>query len=79
MVEIKNIFSNIPESIHDELFEDIISTENFRIKRIISSGHTTPKDKWYNQDKNEWVIVLKGNAELLFVEGNQIIKMKEGD
>ena len=79
MVEIKNIFSDIPESFHDELFEDIISTENFRIKRIISSRHTTPKDKWYDQDKNEWIMVLKGNAELLFEEGNQIIKMKEGD
>ena len=79
MEESKNIFSNIPESLPDEFFEDIISTENFRIERIISRGHKTPKDKWYDQDKNEWVMVLKGNAELLFEEGNKIIKMKEGD
>lgn len=79
-METKNIFSNIPVSLPEEIFEDIVSTENCKIKRIISKGHNTPKGKWYNQDKNEWVIVLKGYAELLF-EGrnNQIVKMKEGD
>lgn len=78
MTETKNIFSNIPTSLPDEFLEELISTKNIKIERIISRGHTTPKDKWYDQDKNEWVIVLKGNAELSF-EGNINIKMKEGD
>jgi len=79
MEEIKNIFSNIPASLPNEVFEDIISTENFRIEKIISRGHTTPKGKWYNQDKNEFVLVLKGNAELKFEKNNKLIKMKSGD
>lgn len=79
MMNSKNIFSNVPESLPEELFENIVSTENCKIERIISRGHTTPKDEWYNQDKNEFVMVLKGNAELLFEEKNQVIKMKEGD
>jgi len=29
-------------------------------------GHKTPKGKWYNQNKNEFVMILKGSAELLF-------------
>ena len=79
MTEIKNIFSNIPASLPHELLEDIISTENFRIERIISRGHTTPKGKWYDQDKNEFVLVLKGNSELRFEKNNELIKMKGGD
>lgn len=79
MEKIKNIFSNIPASLPNELFEDIISTENCKIERIISRGHTTPKGKWYDQNKNEFVLVLKGNAELRFEKNNKLIKMKVGD
>ena len=66
-----NIFSNIPKHIPQEIFEEIITAENIKIERIISKGHATPDDKWYDQDKNEWVILLKGSAGLLFEgEGN---------
>lgn len=37
-----------------------------RIERIVSHGHASPEDFWYDQDQAEWVIVLKGSAELLF-------------
>jgi len=73
-----NLFKNIPESLPDEILETIIKSKNCKIKRIISKGHTTPEGKWYDQDENEFVLVLKGNAELLF-EDNKKIKMKEGD
>lgn len=75
---VKNIFSNIPKSLPEEHFENLISSENCRIARIISKGHTTKEGEWYDQKENEFVIVLKGNAELLF-EGNNVVKMKEGD
>ena len=78
-MELKNIFSNIPKSLSDELFKELVSSENCKIERIISKGHKTEEGKWYNQDKNEFVIILKGNAELLFKENNKTIKMKEGD
>ena len=34
--------------------------------RIVSHGHASPEGFWYDQDRAEWVIVLKGSAELLF-------------
>ena len=77
MIKVKNIFSNIPKILPDELFEDILSTKNFRVERIVSKEHTTPKGKWYNQEQNEFVMILEGNAELFFEEG--IVKMKKGD
>ena len=74
-----NIFSNIPKHIPQEIFEEIIATENIKIERIISKGHATPDDKWYNQDKNEWVILLKGSAGLLFEGEDNPITLDPGD
>ena len=73
-----NIFSEIPESLPKELLETLTSSKNCKIERIISKGHSTPDGKWYDQDKNEFVILLKGYAELLF-ENNELIKMNVGD
>ena len=78
-MEVKNIFSDVPQSVPEEIFENLISSENCKIERIVSRGHTTPEEKWYDQDKNEFVLILRGNAELLFEEKNELVKMKEGD
>lgn len=48
-----------------------------RIERIISQGHTSPADSWYDQPQHEWVIVLKGAARLQFEDG--MVEMKPGD
>ena len=62
----QNIFAKIPKKLSRELFNTILSKKNIKIERIISKNNITPKGKWYNQDKNEFVILLKGSAELLF-------------
>jgi cupin 2 domain-containing protein len=79
MVDIQNIFSDIPESLHDEFFQDIFKNENFRIERIVSKGHSSKQDFWYDQEKNEWVILLKGCAKLLFKDDNKPVILKPGD
>ncbi|MEE8513398.1 MAG: cupin domain-containing protein [Gammaproteobacteria bacterium] len=78
-MDLKNIFSNIPKDIPKEIFEEIVSVENCRIQRIISKGHSTPDDQWYDQDKDEWVILLQGSAGLLFEGSDNPIKLQPGD
>ncbi|RLA76274.1 MAG: cupin [Epsilonproteobacteria bacterium] len=73
-----NIFENIPTKLKEEIFEDIISKKEIKIQRIISKGHTTQKGEWYDQDRDEWVILLKGEAILEF-EGSNDVKLQEGD
>lgn len=73
-----NIFKNIPTSLPDELFEEIVAARGMKIERIISRGHTTPKNEWYDQSSDEWVMVLKGEAILSFFEGDDV-KMRAGD
>ncbi len=78
-MNISNIFSDIQKKAPDEVLETIIQTQQLKIERIISRGHATTKGEWYDQDKNEWVIVLKGNAGLLFEGNDKTVVLKTGD
>ena len=46
-----NIFDDIPENLDREIFNSLIASENIKIERIISKGHTSPDNGWYDQDK----------------------------
>lgn len=72
-----NLFTDVPANLPDELLTTLLETSNVRIERIVSQGHISPKGFWYDQDENEWVIVLKGAARLQFEDS--IVEMKPGD
>lgn len=74
----KNIFESIPKDLSNEVFEEIVSNENVKIERIISYGHSSPKEGWYDQEQNEWVIVLEGEAVLSFAD-KDAVTLKKGD
>ena len=74
-----NIFANIPPSLPEELFEQIVQQNNILIERIVSKGHHTAQEHWYNQTVDEWVILLQGQATLLFENGQQLIELSAGD
>jgi cupin 2 domain-containing protein len=78
-MDIKNIFSDIPEQTPKEILETIIKSDQVKIERIISRGQATTDGDWYNQNQNEWVLILKGNAGLLFEDSEEIVIMKTGD
>ncbi len=40
-----NIFDDIPENLDQEIFNLLIDSENIKIERIISKGHTYPPPK----------------------------------
>ena len=73
-----NIFDCIPENLDEEIFQQLVDGDNVRIERIISMGHSSPESGWYDQDRNEWVLVLKGEAVLL-LEDEQTVNLKAGD
>ncbi|MCW9012598.1 MAG: cupin domain-containing protein [Gammaproteobacteria bacterium] len=72
-----NIYQSIPASLNQEIFEQLVQHEQVTIERIISRGHTSPDTGWYDQDKNEWLIVLKGAATIAF-ENDADIHLTEG-
>jgi cupin 2 domain-containing protein len=74
-----NIFADIPNAIPTELFETIAASPSVRIERIISGDHSSPPDFWYDQEHNEWVILLQGSAQLSFMETGETRILKPGD
>jgi len=73
----KNIFDELPYHLEQEVFETLISSDVIKVERIISNGHTTTIGEWYDQDLSEWVMVLKGAAQLVF-EGSEPVHLSEG-
>ncbi len=74
-----NLFAGLPESLPEELIETIAESDHVRIERIVSTGHMSPIDHWYDQDEDEWVIVLRGEAKLLLAEGHKLDHLLPGD
>ena len=67
-----NIYAELPIQLEKELFEELIRAENVRIERIISKGHTSPEQGWYDQIENEWVVILEGAGVVLFEDGVEV-------
>ena len=78
-MNVSNIYSQIPKELPDELFEEIIQGSSFKLERIISKGHSTPEGEWYDQDRDEWAILLKGGAGLLIEGEGEVVVLKPGD
>ena len=77
-MRVDNIFKNIPTFLPEEFFESIVKSDNLKVERIISDGHNSPSDFWYDQNSNELVLILKGSAVLEF-ENDEKLELKEGD
>ncbi len=74
-----NIYSDIPDRAPEEIFETLADSGKVRIERIISDSHASPEGFWYDQDENEWVMVLKGSAALKFEGRDEMVVLGLGD
>ena len=43
---------------------DLLARPGLRIERIVSTGQASPPGFWYDQEHDEWVILLSGGAGL---------------
>ncbi len=71
-MKIANIFSPLPENLEHELFDTLVQKGDFKIERIVSKGHSSPDSGWYEQQQDEWVIVLQGSALLSFPDAEPV-------
>lgn len=72
-----NLLSSLPANLPDELTETLVQARHVRIERIVSQGHASPPDFWYDQHESEFVLLLQGAARLRFEDSE--IEMKTGD
>ena len=70
---------NLPETLPDaEEFTDLILERGVKIERIVSHGQTSPEGQWYDQDRDEWVVLIQGEAVLEY-KGGEKLRLDAGD
>ncbi|MBP2309351.1 cupin domain-containing protein [Azospirillum melinis] len=62
----------------DELFTTLAALPGSRIERIVSTGQSSPDGFWYDQDWDEFVLLVAGAATLQ-VEGEGDRLLSPGD
>ena len=67
-----NIFDLKDLSVNEEIIKILFKNENVKIEKIISTGQTTD---WQESNKNEFVILVQGNAEIEYYD-NRICENK---
>jgi len=63
----------------DELMETLYQCRGVRIERIVSTGQVMPEGQWYDQDSDEWVLVVAGAARLLIAGEERERELASGD
>lgn len=69
----------IPARLDEELVQVLAHGESTRVERIVSRGQSSPTGFWYDQEEDEWVIVLAGAAKLCFEGCEERVKLTPGD
>jgi len=78
--QLYNIFSDLPPAkLSQEQFIALASGKSCVIKRIVSTGQTSPEDGWFDQVQNEWVVLLQGAAKISFEHDNCELTLLPGD
>lgn len=73
-----SLLTNLPSDRSTEVFETLAKGDSVRIERIVSHGHTSPENGWYDQKEDEWVLVVRGRARIAFEDGREV-EMHAGD
>lgn len=78
-MKVKNIYARAGLPAEGEVFETLLEKSVFKIERIISTGQSTPEGKWYDQCRDEWIILLSGKAGLRFEGEKEETVLQPGD
>ena len=74
-----NVFAPPALSANGEVFETLLRGKDFRLERIVSTGQATPAGEWYEQEQEEWVVLMSGSATLRFVGPEEVMELVPGD
>lgn len=72
-----NIFDDVELPLGAEVIQEFFKHKNIRLEKIVSNQSSSPDDFLYDQEEDEWLIVLQGSATLL-VEDKKVF-LKSGD
>lgn len=78
-MRVQNLFSPPTTRSNREVVDTLLEGGRFTLERIVSSGQATRAGLWYDQPRDEWVVLLTGSARLMFEEGDEQRALRPGD
>lgn len=69
-----NLFTPNIQDPKSEQFNTLLKTPNIHIEKITSNGQVS--SEWYEQDKDEWVVLIEGEGHLFFEDGSEVKLLK---
>lgn len=58
--------TDLPPAAREEAIDVLVRGQNLRVERIVSHGHASPPGFWYDQEQDEWVLLVSGAARIAF-------------
>ena len=74
-----NLFAGIPPLLAAEVVEPLAASADVQVERIVSRGHASPDGFWYDQDRDEFVLLVAGAARLRFEDDPAPVALGPGD
>jgi len=80
MVKTGSLRRNLPpRPLAEEAVAALIDQPGLRIERLVSTGQVTPDGEWYDQETDEWVLLVAGAARLRIEGESEDRAFAEGD
>lgn len=67
-----DFFSSSEPETSQETFLTLHQDARVKIERIASHGQASPEGFWYDQPDDEWVMLVQGEASLVFDDGRTV-------
>jgi cupin 2 domain-containing protein len=73
-----HFFSSSESETSPETFHTLHQDARVKIESIASHGQASPEGFWYDQPDDEWVMLMQGEASLVFDDG-RTVALQAGD
>ncbi len=74
-----SLLEELPAELPEELTEILATSAEVRIERIVSRGQRSPEGFWYDQETDEFVLVMQGRAVVVFEGEAEPVRLGPGD
>jgi cupin 2 domain-containing protein len=74
-----NLFDDLPADRSAEHFDVLARLGDGKVERIVTFGQCSAEGFWYDQDQDEWVLLLRGHARLEIEGIPEPVELNPGD
>ncbi len=78
-MKLDNVFQSLPADLSQEHFDTLFDKPGCKIERIVSYGQVTPEGECYDQEQDEFVLILQGAATIDYLDTKQTFSLQPGD